>query len=512
MPKRKAITTAERRRMNYLRRQGLQVASVYEVRLMKARRKELRRVLALCRDYDDPERIPDVLEANLSEAGYLLKWWEGLYVTAGMPRAKDTARELKEAKAAAEEGVWLTGLRNYATQRAGSNIVLVTGTWKDSLVRLVRSFMEEDPARGIEKLTKDIYRGYVGLLEKWQCRRIAQTETMIGTAEAGHLAAETLDVRYVKQWCTSGLSNVRDSHAAVDGVMVDQDEPFKLPGGLLMYPHDTSMGADASEIINCACDVIRRPESSARRGKAPEPQEEPHVPTEEELREQRIQEMMAEQNPDLPEDVRRAKAENYLELEPELGTKGKPMSVEDADEQSANPDYYSGKPYRINCATCAPAYVLREQGFDITAKANLPGTLNRSAAMGGEFSMWKNVDGSPASPTRTWTWMQGKGYKRMNAKRYREFFEETCKEKGTYQVTVNWKAADNGGGHATIIKRDKDGKLYYIEPQHYSKTKGARRSLDELCDASAVPWRRLGILRVDDKLFDPAWAKLFNAK
>lgn len=81
---------------------------------------------------------------------------------------------------------------------------------------------------------------------------------MIGTAQAGHLAAKSLDIRYTKQWCTSGLSNVRDSHAAVDGVTVDENEPFKLPGGLLMYPHDTSLGADASEIINCACDVIRR--------------------------------------------------------------------------------------------------------------------------------------------------------------------------------------------------------------------------------------------------------------
>ena len=110
----------------------------------------------------------------------------------------------------------------------------------------------------IEKLTKKIYARYTGMLEKWQCRRIAQTETMIGTAEAGDMAARTLDVRFTKQWCTSGLSNVRDSHAAVDGVTVDENEPFKLPGGLLMYPHDTSMGADASEIINCACDVIRR--------------------------------------------------------------------------------------------------------------------------------------------------------------------------------------------------------------------------------------------------------------
>ena len=465
--------------------------------------------------------MPEVLERELDESGYLYDWWTGLWMSAGVPKARATARDMAEAKAAGETDIWKATLRTYATTRAGNNIVSVSGTWKDSLVRLVRGLMEDDPTRGIEKLTKDIYRGYLATLEKWQCRRIAQTETMIGMAEAGDLAAKTLDMKYTKQWCTSGMANVRQSHQDVDGKEVDEDEPFRLPGGLLMYPHDGSMGADASEIINCACDVIRRPKGSSMRTEGPETQVRPEapavepvsVPTEEELREQRVTEMMAEMDPDMAEDTRRALAENSLELEKELGVKkGKPMSVEDADEQKANPDYGKGRQYQINCATCAPAYALRERGFDVTAKGNVAGTLNRTAATGGEFSMWLNADGSPASPTRTRTWMQDKGYKRMNATRYREFFEETCKEKGTYEVTVNWKARDDGGGHATILKRDEDGKLYYIEPQSYNKKAGAKRSIDELCDASAVPWRRLGILRVDNKLFDKKWLKLFNAK
>lgn len=258
MPRR-TITAAERKHMNNLRRNGLRVASVYEVRLEKARRKELRRVLDMCRDLDDPIFIPGVLEENLNEAGYLLDWWTGLWTDAGVPRAKSTARDLRQAKAAGEEDVWMATLRRYATERAGSNIVTVTGTWKNSLVRLVRTYMSEDVVQGIEKLTDKIYRGYLATLEKWQCRRIAQTEAMIGMAEAGDLAAKTLDVKYLKQWCTSGMDNVRPSHQLVDGLTVEEDEPFSLPGGLLMYPHDTSMGADASEIINCACDVIRRP-------------------------------------------------------------------------------------------------------------------------------------------------------------------------------------------------------------------------------------------------------------
>ena len=75
------------------------------------------------------------------------------------------------------------------------------------------------------------------------------------------------------------------------------------------------------------------------------------------------------------------------------------MSVEDADKQSANPNFvpeyiidpkgrytdghntlsknpnYDAKrdyANHINCQTCAPAYVLRLLGFNVTAKSNPP--------------------------------------------------------------------------------------------------------------------------------------------
>lgn len=259
MPVKKPISTAERRHQDYLRRKTLKVGAVYEGRLIKARRKELRRVLGLARDLASPDDLPNLLEGSLTEASYLPEWWTGLWTTAGVPQAQSVARTLRQTKAAGEEDIWLATLRRYATARAGNEIVSVTGTWKDSLVGLVRNELEKDPTIGIEKLTKQIYGKYTGGLEKWQCRRIAQTESMIGMAEAGDLAAKTLDVGFTKQWCISGLGNTRASHELMDGVVVDEDEPFSLPGGMMMYPHDPSMGADAGEIINCACCCIRRP-------------------------------------------------------------------------------------------------------------------------------------------------------------------------------------------------------------------------------------------------------------
>lgn len=259
MPK-KRITPDERRHQDYLRRKGLKVGAVYEARLYKARAQEVRRVLNLCKDVSNPAQWPGVIEANLDETGYLPKWFQGLFVDAGLPMCKSTSHDLLREKAAADDATnyWLRQLRQYATNRAGSNIVIVSGTLRETLINILRAEMAADIGVGIEKLTKRIYAEY-GELAKWQVRRIAQTESMVAMADAAHVASQTLDVAYTKQWCISGLGNTRDSHEIMDGIEVDQDEPFVLAGGRLLYPHDDSLGAAAAEIINCACSCIRRP-------------------------------------------------------------------------------------------------------------------------------------------------------------------------------------------------------------------------------------------------------------
>jgi hypothetical protein len=95
-------------------------------------------------------------------------------------------------------------------------------------------------------------------MAEWMVRRIAQTETMIGLAEAGAIAADTLDVGFTKQWCIAGI-RTRESHLVLDGEEIDQNDLFNVGGSMMRWPHDEAFGAPAGEIINCACDVIRRP-------------------------------------------------------------------------------------------------------------------------------------------------------------------------------------------------------------------------------------------------------------
>ena len=214
-------------------------------------------MLDLCKEHGDISLWGDVIQSYLDES-YLFDWYKGLYVEAGLPRAKSTARDLSRGKASPEEGYWESEIMRYAGEQAGEKIVLVQDTLKDNLVSIVRTYMQDDTQMPIEKLARKILHDY-NSIALWQARRIAQTETMIGLAQAGEIAARSLDVGYTKQWATSGLMNTRDTHLAMDGVVVDMDEPFDLVDCQMMFPHDSSLGAPAGEIINCACDVLRRP-------------------------------------------------------------------------------------------------------------------------------------------------------------------------------------------------------------------------------------------------------------
>ena len=60
-----------------------------------------------------------------------------------------------------------------------------------------------------------------------------------------------------KRWVATTDGRVREDHLAMNGVEVPQDEPFVLPdGSKMMFPADMSMGADASQVVNCRCTMI----------------------------------------------------------------------------------------------------------------------------------------------------------------------------------------------------------------------------------------------------------------
>lgn len=209
-----------------------------------------------------------------------------------------------------------------------------------------------------------------------------------------------------------------------------------------------------------------------------------------------------------------------ISLESALGIKrGDLMTYEQADKQHANPNYGKQRGYGINCQTCAPAYMLRLQGFNVTAKPNIAGSqLNYLSNHWA--SCWKTTNGTQAEIITFSKFMNSRGYKRMNASRYREFFDEECKEVGVYEIGLTWKGR---GGHCTIIERMKDGTLRYIEPQfdNSSGSTNSHRDIDWLCKNmterpldysynTSYKDNSDGVVRIDNKVFDIKYISIFD--
>lgn len=213
--------------------------------------------------------------------------------------------------------------------------------------------------------------------------------------------------------------------------------------------------------------------------------------------------------------------ENCRELEKKLGIlKGRPMPWERADQQNANPGYVPNKKngYQINCATCSPTYMMRLMGFNVTA-GNYSNALVKYLSKGAKcWEKWLNVDGTQAAWVQLNQWKNARGYKEMTALRYKEFIEDVCKETGVYEMSIGWS---KGGGHSTIIQRFADGRLKRVDAQVYCQRYygvDEKMNLANLCKYGEAHWdcykgfihKCRGIMRIDDKLFNPAFAKIFQ--
>lgn len=234
---------------------------------------------------------------------------------------------------------------------------------------------------------------------------------------------------------------------------------------------------------------------------------------------------------------------NMRDIEKSLGIKkGRPMTYEEADKQSANPlhvnEYIVDKnskwvlsgtkihvsknplynkakhePYDINCQTCAPAYALREWGFNIHAKGNTQkiGDLSYYLSHGDNWlETWTEKDGSPVSITSFKDFQRAHpGWKHMTQQRYLEYFDEVCKEEGTYEVGLSWEPR---GGHCTIVKRFSDGSLKYIEPQEDNSDGSGfeEKDIKYLCEKMRKdPILKDGAIKISDKLLNLKYVSIF---
>ena len=234
---------------------------------------------------------------------------------------------------------------------------------------------------------------------------------------------------------------------------------------------------------------------------------------------------------------------NMRDIEKSLGIKkGRPMTYDEADRQSANPrhvneyiadassrikikgtnihvrknplyDAAKHEQYGINCQTCAPAYALREWGFNIYAKGNTKafGDLSNYLSKGNNWlETWTEKDGSAVSITSFKDYLKAHpSWKHMTQQRYLQYFDDVCKEEGTYEVGLSWEPR---GGHCTIVKRFSDGSIKYIEPQE-DNSEGSgfeEKDIKYLCaNMRKDPILKDGAIKVSDKLLNMKYVSIF---
>lgn len=104
-----------------------------------------------------------------------------------------------------------------------------------------------------ETTTENLNTDYVFSIDR--IRDIARTETNaicdLATLDGFYREGYTK-----KKWSSFHDGKTRHSHKAADGQVQPLSKPFTVGDSLLMFPHDSSLGASASEIVNCRCIML----------------------------------------------------------------------------------------------------------------------------------------------------------------------------------------------------------------------------------------------------------------
>lgn len=154
--------------------------------------------------------------------------------------------------------IWLIAFNNYAKQNAATNVVLVSGTAKKSLVKITQRLMSDPDfaTTGADEKAR-ILRKQFKRYSRVQALRLVRTES----ARAGNYGIEQSAMKVYagrqmkKRWMTSMDGREREWHGAANGQEVDFDKPFLVGGEYMQRPGEGS----ARNVVNCRCSMFPFP-------------------------------------------------------------------------------------------------------------------------------------------------------------------------------------------------------------------------------------------------------------
>ena len=204
----------------------------------------------------------------------LTKLWTDMYADAGVAFATDAYNQFAKSWSTTYEtkakrpratplltDAWIRRMKAYATDQAGEFIVTIQQTARDEMRRIVGGILDAGFTEGASRdtMARHIaasFQSEWGDAADWMGRRVAQTE-MIRASNYGTLEGiDSLGIPYDRVWYAGG-ANIRPTHEAAHGQIVDAEEPFDIGGFKAYYPGDPSLPPEES--INCKCAVSARP-------------------------------------------------------------------------------------------------------------------------------------------------------------------------------------------------------------------------------------------------------------
>ena len=162
------------------------------------------------------------------------------------------------------EATILEGMDKYATQRTNylvnaKEVTSISGVGINTLKKVLRDLVasEDFMSLGLEQRVREISK-ILTFKSRWMARRVVNTETTAAANNAISLSARDAfgADNLLKKWIAGGR-NIRDTHSRATVFYgknpIPENKPYAVGNSFLMFPADTSLGAAASEVINCKC-------------------------------------------------------------------------------------------------------------------------------------------------------------------------------------------------------------------------------------------------------------------
>jgi hypothetical protein len=128
--------------------------------------------------------------------------------------------------------------------------VEISQTTREGIAKLLGEGVEK--GLSIPNMVKSIRKEYSDF-SKYRATRIARTEVISASNFGADAGAISTGLDLDKEWLATPGLRTRPAHQAANKQVRHMSESFSVAGEKLKWPGDRSLGASASNIINCRC-------------------------------------------------------------------------------------------------------------------------------------------------------------------------------------------------------------------------------------------------------------------